>query len=253
MVHEHAHERLGDGPPVMFIHGGVLCGALTWAQQRPLADAFSLIILDRFGYGPGQESMADDHAADVAAIADWLPREPMHLVGQSSGAIVAMDAASRVPENVISLTLCEPPFWTVASGNPAVNTTRAELEALFDQPDLSDMAWLALFAKAAGAQGRGGLPPPQIFQGVSALRRTQMFPWDLTPDFRRVAAARFPKLVVSGDHSAAYEAVADRLTEMIGARRAHLPGAGHSIPSTGAPFNDLLRGFLAEAQSGLKR
>jgi hypothetical protein len=68
-------------------------------------------------------------------------------------------------------------------------------------------------------------------------------PWEAEIPFEALAAAPYPKLVVSGGHSAAFDAVCDVLEERLRAERAVLPGAGHSIPR--APgFNDILEAFL---------
>lgn len=57
-------------------------------------------------------------------------------------------------------------------------------------------------------------------------------------------AAPFPKLVVSGGHSPAFDAVCDALEVGLGAQRAVVRGAGHSIPTTGAPYNNVLARFF---------
>ena len=44
-------ERLGDGPPVLFIHGSVVRAALTWRKQRELAERWTLILPNRPGFG----------------------------------------------------------------------------------------------------------------------------------------------------------------------------------------------------------
>ena len=59
----------------------------------------------------------------------------------------------------------------------------------------------------------------------------------------------FPKLVVSGGHNEAFDAVCDVLEEQLDAERAICPGAGHSAQA--APgFNDVLAAFLARASAG---
>jgi hypothetical protein len=61
-----------------------------------------------------------------------------------------------------------------------------------------------------------------------------------------LARAPFPKLVVSGAHHPAFDAVCDVLERALGAGRAVLPGAGHSVQR--APgFNDALCDFFARA------
>ncbi len=68
-------------------------------------------------------------------------------------------------------------------------------------------------------------------------------PWEAEIPFETLAAAPFPKLVVSGAHNAAFDAVCNVLEERLGAERAVLPGAGHSLPR--APgFNEHLEAFL---------
>ena len=51
--------------------------------------------------------------------------------------------------------------------------------------------------------------------------------------------------MISGDHSPAFEAVCDALGDAIGAERAVIPGRGHTIPSTGDPYNRALEAFMA--------
>jgi hypothetical protein len=61
-----------------------------------------------------------------------------------------------------------------------------------------------------------------------------------------LAAESFPKLVISGAHHPAFDAICDVLEERIGAERAVLPGAGHSIPR--APgYDERLLEFLERA------
>ena len=50
--------------------------------------------------------------------------------------------------------------------------------------------------------------------------------------------------MVSGAHSAAFDAVCDVLEKRLGALRAVLPGAGHGPQRLGEPFNELLASFV---------
>jgi hypothetical protein len=56
----------------------------------------------------------------------------------------------------------------------------------------------------------------------------------------------FPKLVVSGAHNAAFDAVADVLERRLGAERAVVPGMGHSVQRAPA-YNETLLRFLESA------
>jgi pimeloyl-ACP methyl ester carboxylesterase len=61
-----------------------------------------------------------------------------------------------------------------------------------------------------------------------------------------VALATFPVLVLSGAHHPAFDAVCDVLVERVGATRAVLPGAGHSI-SRAPGYEETITRFFARA------
>lgn len=142
------YEQQGEGSPVVFVHGGVLNGEMTWSAQQPLAGRWNLIIIDRPGFGSSPPVDRVDSAADAAMLI------------------------------------------------------------------------------------------------------TERGPWEADIPLRQLARAPFPKLVVSGAHSAAFDAVCDVLERDLGADRAVIPGAGHSIPRTGEAFNQQLERFLTDAEGG---
>lgn len=65
----------------------------------------------------------------------------------------------------------------------------------------------------------------------------------------RLREAPFPKLVVSGAHGSVFDAVCDMLEAELGAERAVIPGAGHSVPSTSEAFNERLEALLNAAEA----
>ena len=58
--------------------------------------------------------------------------------------------------------------------------------------------------------------------------------------------APYPKLVVSGAHHPAFDAICDALESRLGAERLVLPGFGHS-PQRHPDFNDALTDFVERA------
>ncbi|HEX4519773.1 MAG TPA: hypothetical protein VH063_09360, partial [Gaiellaceae bacterium] len=88
---------------------------------------------------------------------------------------------------------------------------------------------------------------PELLQGARTLM-VERSPAEAVIPFDELARAPFPKLVVSGGHSPAFEALCDLLEERLGAERAVLPGAGHSVQRLGAPFNELLASFVERAE-----
>ncbi len=92
-------ETVGSGPRVVLVHGSVGNGATTWAEQRPLAERFELLIVDRPGYPPNPPLERIDFEEQADEIADLL--EPGdHLVGHSYG------GSSRCSRPRAGLTAC---------------------------------------------------------------------------------------------------------------------------------------------------
>lgn len=237
-------KRVGRGPRVVLLHGGVLAGELCWGRQLRLADRFTLEIVERAGYGRSRRvSPGEDLDADAPLVAGLLA-EGAHLVGHSSGAVAAMLAAGRRPEAVLSLTLCEPPAFQLAPGSAEAQQMARDLEEHLHRTG-DDAEWLRGFL---GIVGRDvvipdQLPPP-LAQGVQAIRAVRRRPWEGVLPVDQLAAAPFPKLVISGDHSPAFDAVCDALAARLRAQWAHVIGAGHATPDTGDAFNDTLEAFI---------
>jgi hypothetical protein len=87
--------------------------------------------------------------------------------------------------------------------------------------------------------------PPQVEQSIRATMAERV-PWEAEIPVGELAAGGFPKLVVSGAHRPAFDAVCDVLEERLLARREVLPGAGHGIPRAPGYF-ELLAGFFDDS------
>jgi pimeloyl-ACP methyl ester carboxylesterase len=237
-VEEPHVEVLGQGPRVMFVHGSVGNAAATWAQQRELADRFTLVLVTRPGYLPGPPREHIDFAEQAEQVAALLRRGD-HLVGHSYGGVVSLLAASRLPGTLRSLTVNEPPAFGVARGDPTVE----DFLSRFPQAPREPRAYLDFFLPLVGSNMPLPDPlPPELEAGALAALAERP-PHEAEIPLRELAATPFPKLVVSGGHSAAFDAVCDVLERELNAERAVIPGAGHSIPR--APgYNATLVRFL---------
>jgi pimeloyl-ACP methyl ester carboxylesterase len=233
-------ESWGTGPPVVLVHGSLATGAEEWEAQRPLADeGFRLLVPDRRGNGKSPAAEGDDFLRDAQDIAA-LMGDGAHLVGHSYGGLGVMFAAALRPDATRSLTLLEPAAVGVGQGHPEA---RAFVDAVRDtwDLDLPDEEWVIRFLQTVGSDPDDF--PPEFLRAavplVPVLRRARR-PWDADLPLADLGAAPFPKLVVSGGHSAGLDAICDDLAERIGASRAVVEGAGHEIQFTGAPINEAL-------------
>jgi pimeloyl-ACP methyl ester carboxylesterase len=233
-------ETWGDGTPVVLVHGSLATGAEEWECQRPLAEAgFRLLVVDRRGYGGSPAASGEDYQVDAADIVE-LMEDGAHLVGHSYGGLGAMLAAARRPEATLSLTLLEAPAAVPAEPDPSWQVLRNEIRELWGQ-DLPDHEWVVKFLRAVGSDP-DQFPPEMLALAVPlvpALRRGRPF-HDFEPPVAELAAASFPKLVVSGGHSAAFDGMCRVLAQRIGATQAVIGGAGHEIQFTGQPINEAL-------------
>ena len=231
---------------LVLVHGSVTNGSMTWSAQRPLASRWALVVLDRPGFAPGPPVERVDFEHD----ADWLGGllEPGdHLCGHSYGGVVALLAAARFG-GLGSLTVIEPPATRVARGVPAADDFGAGAERMWREGPEDPEEFLRGFLRAVGSDWDPPSPlPPPLAQGAAALRR-ERGPWEAEIPVEAVRAQPFPKLVVSGAHHPAFDAICDALERDLAAERAVVPGAGHAAQR--APgFNDLLADFLERAEA----
>ena len=240
-------EVWGDGTPVVLVHGSLANGVDEWSAQRPLADeGFQLIVPDRRGCGRSPEAEGEDFLVDADDL-HALMSTGAHLVGHSYGGLSAMIAAARWPEATLSLTLLEGPATSLAQHDPAWTSLVADVRRLW-RSDLTDEAWVVEFLEAVGSDP-AEFPPDFLATAVELVpvfRRGRPFHEADLP-IAELAAAPFPKLVVSGGHHPGFEAMSDDLAARIGASREVIAGAGHEIQFTGGPLNDTLRALWSAA------
>jgi pimeloyl-ACP methyl ester carboxylesterase len=237
--------RAGSGPRVVLVHGSIVPGERTWRHQLELSERWSLVIPNRPGFGASPPLERGDFEAEAPLIADLL-EDGAHLVGHSYGAVIALEAAALRPSAVRSLTVSEPGALRVAAGHPAVDQMRADGERLY-AAGLEPRVFLEMFR--AGVHSAHETPdelPDWLECGVRHARDERP-PWDGDVPLDRLAAAGFPALVISGGHSEAFEVVCDTIAAALDAERAVIPGRAHTIPATGAPYNERLEAFLRSA------
>ena len=108
----HLARVAGDGPPVVFVHKTVSTYRMWLGVMAALPAGREMIALETPGFG---ESFDPPAQVPITAYADWLCEAldglgvtRCHLVGHHTGAVIALDMASRRPDLVASLTLIGP-------------------------------------------------------------------------------------------------------------------------------------------------
>lgn len=214
-----------EGPRVLLIHGDTPAAGNTWLPQRPLAKDHQLAIPDRLGFGASPSTDALDAHADalavIAALEDLVGDSlaPIHLVGHSHGAVVALLIATAREDLVRSLVIVEPPLLRLTFG-PEVSTSEL---------DRSAEEWLGSVAHREHRR----FPRKAWLAG----RR----PWDALVDFDALKRSNVRPLVVSGGWSLRSEQICDEVSARVAGQRHSFHSAGHDPHRLGGPFNDLLR------------
>jgi pimeloyl-ACP methyl ester carboxylesterase len=131
-----AYDQAGSGAPVILLH----CSSSTRGQWRALGEtlaaSFHVMAPDLLGYGASDKwrgDAADLIRAEVAAVRSLLAtaNAPLHLVGHSYGAAVALGFACQSPGVIKSLILIEPVSGWLLAGN-AHRDAYAELKSVAD-------------------------------------------------------------------------------------------------------------------------
>ena len=233
-------ESWGAGTTVVLVHGSLATGNDEWQAQRRLADeGCRLLVLDRRGYGRSTIVQGEDFLRDADDIAE-LMGDGAHLVGHSYGGLGVLFAAARRPDATLSLTLLEPGAFALGQRHPAARALVDNVRRVWDE-ELPDDDWAVRFLQVVGSDP-DTLSPELIAAAVSLVPvlRHGRPAWQAELPFAELASAPFPKLVLSGGHSAGFEAICDDLSERIGAARAVVEGAGHEVQFTGPRINEAL-------------
>jgi pimeloyl-ACP methyl ester carboxylesterase len=233
-------------PRLLLVHGSVVNAELTWSAQRPLADRFEIVAPNRRGFPPGPEVESVDFEDEAVWLEPFLT-PGTHLVGHSYGGVIALLAAARQPELLRSLTVIEPPAFGLARGTPAADEFMARIEEHWTHGPSDPAEFLRGFLALVGSSAPPANFTPELLQGARTLM-VERSPAEAVIPLDELAQAPFPKLVVSGGHNPAFEALCNMLKSRLGAERAVMPGAGHSVQRLGEPFNDLLTAFVERAE-----
>lgn len=205
----------GQGPPVIFLHGGLANADYWGGQVLPVAAHHTVILMDSRGHGRstrdarpyGYDLMADD----VVALMDRLKIAKADIVGWSDGGIIGIDLAMRHRDRVGKVFAF------------AANTVTSGVK-----DGVEKNPTFAAFIKRAGQEYQAYSATPGEY-GAFVDQISKM--WAEQPNWSdaQLRAIDTPILVVDGDHD---EAIKREHTEYIAATIPHaglliLPNTSH--------------------------
>ena len=193
-------EDEGDGPPILFLHGG-LGDSRLWAPViERLRDSFRCIAFDFRFYG---RSEADEvewrHDDDAVAVLAALGVERAAVVGLSMGGRVALETALRHPERVsavVHVAGAVAPFELDASIEEAYEAV--------ETPEQERELDLALWAPLGADDSLR-----ELWQATPEARGIAWAPTRPEPDFGALAAPIY--VITAAEDPAPFRALAAQL------------------------------------------
>ena len=129
---EIAYERVGEGPPLVFVHGAAVDGRMWQPQLASLANEFTVVAWDEPGAGRSSDVPAGfglpDYAYCLAALIEEVGLGPAHLAGLSWGGTVVLELYRHRPELVATLILID--TYAGWKGSLPEEEVRARVEGL---------------------------------------------------------------------------------------------------------------------------
>lgn len=240
------YKQTGDGPTIVLVPGGLSTTSAWRPISERLGDRYRLVSTSLLGYGRTDERRTEaDHSIEhqLNAIDAVLEEagEPLHLVGHSWGASLALMTGLRSDMDIRSLTLID--------ANPGMVLRNTEDAALGEEMRVLGEAYVAAFSAGEADAARRVIDfvaGPGSFAALSrevrnyviATTPTNILDWRsyFATDYplSAFAAIRQPSLCIAGGRShPVLQRIAYHLANTIpNAKLAMVDGASHFLIAT---------------------
>jgi non-heme chloroperoxidase len=247
---ELSYVEVGQGEPVIFVHGG-LQDYRMWAEHLPkFAGRYRAIAYSRRNHFPNSVSpdglpdgAADAHGEDLAAFIRALGFSKVRIVAHSAGAHAALFFAARNPDMIVSLALNEPPATGLLAGVPGAADIlkewgggQAPAREAFKAGDTA--AAIPLFVNAVGGTGayeRRSDADKQMNRDNAASAQADAITTRPRPVFtcEMAKAISAPAVLSNGERSPKFfHLITDQLANCLPNReRIVVAGSSHTVPS----------------------
>jgi len=238
----------GEGPPLIFVHGG-MGDWQAWAPQwEDFTAQYRCITYSRRFSSPNRNALSTtDHsvraeAMDLEALLDHWNAAPAFIVGTSYGAYTALQMALAAPGKVRALALTEAPVLPFADRVPGGRQTREAFQQDVIKP--ADEAFRAGETERAVALltvGINGSGPGEAATDAGRERRMRnaqamralAFSSDAYPalDEELLRTFTVPTLLLTGENTMPiHRAITQALKELLPhAPLKRVPGCGHGV------------------------
>jgi pimeloyl-ACP methyl ester carboxylesterase len=238
-----AYDKWGKGPAVIVVGGALSDRSGSSELAQFLAAHLTVYSYDRRGRGGSADTQpysVKREIEDIEALIDAAGGSA-YVYGKSSGASLALQAASALGDKVKKLALYEAPYSEAEGAAKEWKEFRAKLDGLLAADRRADA--IALFMKFVGAPDDivAKMKASPAWPGMLAMAPTLAYDNAVVGDDRSVPVAVAAKvkastLVMDGSASLGpmpfMRPTADKLGKAIpGARRQVVEGQGHDVSS----------------------
>jgi pimeloyl-ACP methyl ester carboxylesterase len=241
-----AFDRSGEGPPVILVGGAFQYRSFdprTAQLAALLAERFTVFHYDRRGRGDSGDTLpyeVDLEVEDIWALIGEAGGSAF-VFGMSSGAVLALEAARRLP--ITKLALYEPPFFVDDTRPPLPADYHATLAGLVSAGRAGDaVAYFMTRAVNIPAETVAQLRGAPMWPGFEAVAHTLVYDATIVGDgsipTERCASVAIPTLVVDGGASPHWmrNAATALAAALPNVGRATLPEQDHGVdPEVLAP------------------
>lgn len=254
-----AFERVGHGPPLVFVHGAAEDGRIWQPQLASLADEFTVVAWDEPGAGRSSDVPSEfglpDYAHCLAALIERLELGPAHVAGLSWGGTLVLELYRQHPELVATLVLVDTyAGWKGSLPEEEVEARVEGVRQMLAAPEADFNPTLpGLFA---------GEPPPEFVPLLEEIAadvrpaslRIQLSLLAETDQSDVLPQIAVPTLLIWGEQDVRSPLSVARAFEQSipRAQLVVIPGCGH-VSNLERPdrFNDAVRAFCRAHSAGL--
>jgi 3-oxoadipate enol-lactonase len=232
----------GEGPPILLVHSAIVDMRSWDAMVAPLVTAgYRVIRYDTRGYGSSTAEDVDfSNRADVLAVLDGVGAGQAAVVGNSRGAMIALDTVLDSPDRFVAFVWVGGGIGGFDGGaTPEEIALYEEGDALEGAGDADGLADLDIRAWVDGIGQSPSRVPAAIREAVREMDRPLVEPGRVfgkpipldPPAIERLGSVGVPTLAVVGAlDSSGTRAAAARLAEAVpGARAITIPDVAHLI------------------------
>jgi pimeloyl-ACP methyl ester carboxylesterase len=249
-----AYRQMGEGPPLILLHGGPLDGREWRRQLEELSDEFTVVAWDAPGCGRSSDPPETFRSAEFAdcldAFIDALGLRQPHVAGLSFGAVLALELYRRHPAVPRTLILASAYAGWAGSLPPEVVPQR--LQQWLRLADLPPDQWAREWIPGLLT----GSAPPEVVDEVIGIvsefhpagQRTIVRAFGSEADLRDVLPRiEVPTLLLYGDKDvrSPLHVAEDLHARIPTSRLVIIPGVGHLCDVEGSErFTFEVRSFL---------